>query len=73
MVVSVKCFVVDNAIMYHKVSYSIGNNTLRKIITKLMSQFKFIYNHNNFILFVLSLFFNVILLPFSFILYIIKK
>jgi len=70
---SVKCFVVDNAIIYHKVSYSIGNNTLRKIITKLISQFKFIYNHNNFILFVLSLFFNVILLPFSFILYIIKK
>ena len=68
-----KSFFIEDAIIYHKVSYSIGNNTLKKVITKLVSQIKFIYFHNNIILFIISLFLNLILLPFSFILYFIRK
>ena len=69
----IKCFFIQDAIIYHKVSYSIGNNTFKKRIRKFLSQIKFIYYHNNIILFIISLFINLVLLPFSLILLCIKK
>ena len=67
------CFFIENALAYHKVSYSIGNNSLKKIFSKTISKYKFIYYHNNLILFIISLFINLMMIPFSFILYLIKK
>jgi hypothetical protein len=58
-----KCFFIEDALVYHEVSYSIGRNSLKKFMTKIISQAKFVYYHNNIIYFIISLFINIIFLP----------
>mgnify|MGYP006090414781 CR=1 FL=1 len=58
-----KCYFIEDALVYHEVSYSIGKNSLKKFMIKIASQTKFVYYHNNIIYFVISLFINIIFLP----------
>ena len=58
-----KCFFIEDALVYHKVSYSIGNNSIKKYFIKFSSQIKFVYYNNNIFSFIISLIINLFLLP----------
>ncbi|MBI65539.1 MAG: hypothetical protein CMG64_04545 [Candidatus Marinimicrobia bacterium] len=67
------CYVVENTYINHVVSYSSVNNAvLKKYILKLKSLIKFIFLNNNFFIFLISFLFNLILIPFTFSIYILK-
>ena len=67
------CYVVENTYINHIVSYSSTNNDiLKKYILKLKSLIKFIFLNNNFFIFLISFLFNIILIPITFSIYILK-
>ena len=57
------CYVIENSTIFHDVSYSLGQKSFKKIYYKIISQFKFIYKSNNFIIFLISILIHVMLIP----------
>ncbi|MBI45343.1 MAG: hypothetical protein CMG66_04165 [Candidatus Marinimicrobia bacterium] len=57
-------YIVDQTLIYHDVSYSIGPHSLKKNFYQFISRIKFVYKFNNFIVFLFSLLINIVLLPF---------
>ena len=61
----VKCIFVNNSIVYHKISNSMGGRfSFIKIYYKLISSIKFLYINNNLLMFIFYLLINIIVLPF---------
>ena len=62
----VKCIFVNNSIVYHKISKSMGGRfSFIKIYYKIISSIKFLYINNNFLMFIFYLLMNIIVLPFK--------
>ena len=62
----VKCIFVNNSIVYHKISKSMGGRfSFIKIYYKIISSIKFLYINNNFLMFIFYLLINIIVLPFK--------
>ena len=67
------CYIIEESTIFHKVSGSIGNNSLNKTIMKMQSQIKFMFINNNLFIFVLGLLINMLLLPIYLIKFIYEK
>lgn len=62
---NIKCVFVNNSIVYHKISSSMGGRfSPLKNYYKLISSIKFLYFNNNFLIFIIYLLINIILFPF---------
>ena len=62
----VKCIFVNDSIVYHKISNSMGGRfSFIKIYYKIISSIKFLYINNNFLMFIFYLLINIIVLPFK--------
>jgi len=60
-----KCIFVNDSIVYHKISRSMGGRfSPIKIYYKVISSIKFLYINNNFVMFIFYLLMNIIVLPF---------
>ena len=60
-----KCIFVNDSIVYHKISRSMGGRfSPTKIYYKVISSIKFLYINNNFVMFIFYLLINSIVLPF---------
>jgi len=62
-ILGIKSYVVDETLIYHDVSYSIGAHSLKKNWYQFFSRLRFIYKFNNFIIFLFSLLINIISVP----------
>ena len=63
--IGVDTYVVDDNVIFHDVSYSLGPNSLMKFYHQFFSRFKFVFKSNNIIVFLISLVLNIIFLPLS--------
>jgi len=60
-----KCIFVNDSIVYHKISRSMGGRfSPTKIYYKVISSIKFLFINNNFVMFIFYLLMNIIVLPF---------
>ena len=66
-------YYLDDCSINHEISFSIGSNSLVKILNKVRSQIKFIYKINTFLIFLLSFIINFVLIPVYFSKIIINK
>ena len=62
----INCYVIDDSLIFHDVSYSLGPNSFMKTYYQFCSKLKFIFRSNNFILLPFLLFLNIVLSPFFF-------
>ena len=56
-------YVIDESVIFHDVSYSLGPNSFIKVYHQFFSRLKFIFKSNNFIVFILALFLNIFFFP----------
>ena len=71
--INIDCYVVENTYINHIVSHSLFNKGIfRKYILKTISLFKFIFLNNNIFISLISLLINLILIPVTFSIYILK-
>ena len=63
--IGIESYVIDECVIFHDVSYSLGPNSLMKIYHQFFSRLKFVFKSNNFIIFLFAVFLNIIFLPFS--------
>ena len=69
-----KCYFISESIIYHKVSQSLGGQFgIYKYYLKSLSFIKFLYQTNNFFVFVLYFMINTACIPLYFIIYILKR
>ena len=59
----VDSYVIDETMIFHDVSYSLGGNSLIKIYYQFISRLKFVFRINNFIVFLFSLLLNILFFP----------
>ena len=60
---NIKSIVIEESSIVHHISYSLKNKQVKKILSKLVSMIKFIYLHNNLLIFSLALLVHLILIP----------
>ena len=60
---NIKSIVIEESSIVHHISYSLKNKKVKKILSKLVSMIKFIYLHNNLLIFSLALLVHLILIP----------
>ena len=60
---NINSIVIEESSIIHHVSYSLKNKIIKKILSKFISMIKFIYLHNNLLIFSLALLVHLILIP----------
>ena len=61
--IGVHSYVIDDVVILHDVSYSLGGNSLIKIYYQFFSKLKFVFKSNNLFIFLLAFFLNILFLP----------
>jgi len=59
----IKSYVIDESVIFHDVSYSLGSNSLTKIYYQFFSRLKFVFKSNNLFIFLLAFLINILFLP----------
>jgi len=63
--IGIDCYVIDDSVISHDVSYTLGGNSLIKIYYQFVSKLKFVFKSNNLFVFLLAFFLNIFFFPLS--------